>query len=177
MPTTIPDLWSPDIRVDVLMPVAILNGQVSYFDKKTQGLLQAGISTTNTGDRLIHQLDLIAPLLDGYRRTLLTAEHGRLEAYPAIVTSQAFVPEEPRTGVRTRIPESKRLPIGSIQGDPNQREARTQDEFIELVKQVLQSGLVRSLIQSLIARSNEMRGFLPTNGAGDGASPDVAKEI
>jgi hypothetical protein len=179
MPTTIPDLWSPDIRVDVLTPVAILNCQVSYFDKKTQGILQAGIFTTDTGDRLIHQLDLVAPVLGNYRRTLLTAEHGRFDAYPAIVTSQAFLPEQKRVG-ELDIPTIE-AGAAFFKGARNQREARTQEEFMDLVRQVLHSGLVRSLIQSLIARSNETRGMLGLsrpNGsdAGGGGVPEAAKE-
>ncbi len=156
MATTIPDLWSSDIQVDVLTPVAILRMQVSYFDKKTQGILQAGVSTTSTDDRHLHGLDLIAPLLDHYRKTLLTAEHRRDEAYPVVITSQALVPEDKRSGKKPYFDEIE-VPGGVGQVDPSRREANTQEEFIELVRQVLQSGTVRSLIQSLIARSNEVR--------------------
>ena len=40
---------------------------------------------------------------------------------------------------------------------PTPLQAATEQEFIELVRQVLHSSTVRSLIQSLIARSNEAR--------------------
>jgi hypothetical protein len=159
MTPTIPDLWSEDITVNVLPPVAVLRALEGLLARKTQGLLQAKLTTTAT-DRLVqHQLDLVAPALNFYRERLLSATHDRDMVYPVLVTAACFAPRSPNpphwlapmTQAVTAVSEFLERPAA------NQREATTQEEFIDLVREVLHSAEVRSLIQSLIARSNEVR--------------------
>src|SRR4051794_11804124 len=95
MTTTLPDLWSDDIKVDVLSPLVILRSQEGYLERKTQGLLQAKVATTRSGDWVQHQLDLIAPALGGYRRSLLTARHNAEMIYPVFVRAECFAPMRP----------------------------------------------------------------------------------
>lgn len=148
MTTTIPDLWSDDIKVDILTPLAILRTQVTFLERKTQGVLRADVFTTEADDWVQHQLDLIAPALHQYRTTLLTARHHRDRVYPVTIQAECFFPKREFTTVSVRT---------ATETPPDQREASTQEQFIELVRQVLQSEHVRSIIQSLIARSNEAR--------------------
>jgi len=147
MTATIPDLWSEEIKVDVLTPLAILRTQEGFLERRTQGTLRALVSSNESASWVRHQLDLIAPALDGYRTTLLTAKHHIDSVYPVIVRSRVFLPAH--------------SPQQILEGDPDllpdEKEAITQDEFIELVRKVLHSRHVLSLTQSLIARSNEMR--------------------
>lgn len=157
MTLPIPDLWSDDIRVDVLTPVVILRSQAQLLGQKTQGILNAEITTTSQEKWRQHQLDIIAPLLNGYRATLLTAKHERLMVYPVLVRAKCFIPREE---VQALFPQSITMStimkgLMTNEPPPDQREASTQDAFIELVRQVLQSDDVRAMIQSLIARSNE----------------------
>jgi hypothetical protein len=154
MTQTIPDLWPDDIRVDVLTPLVILRAQESLISRKTQGILQAKVLTATNDTLVQHQLDLIAPALNHYRRTVLTAKHSRDMVYPVKVKASCFVPKGPL----------ERMALGPQflgESPQDEREAATQDELIELVRQVLHSGEVRATIQSLIARSNEANGHEP----------------
>jgi hypothetical protein len=142
MTTTIPDLWSDDIRVNVRPPVTVLRAQEGLLAKKTQGILQAKLLTSATETLVQHSLYLIAPALNFYRVSLLSATHDREMVYPVTVTAQCwfseFLPDEGEEVEKKRV-------------------AATEEEFIDLVRQALRSTEVRGLIQSLIARSNEIR--------------------
>jgi len=146
---TIPDLWSDDIKVDVVTPLAILRAQVGSIQRKTKGLLQAEVTTTTSDAGWVrHQLDLIAPVLDGYRHRLFAATHEKDLVYPVKIEAECFRPESPEDFAQLFSAVTK------FQKDERPT-AQTEQEFIELLSQVLHSGEVRSIIQSLIARSNE----------------------
>jgi hypothetical protein len=160
MVTTIPDLWSDDIKVNVLPPIAVLKAQEGLLSRKTQGMLQAKLTTTETDKLVQHQLDLIAPGLNFYRERLLSATHSADMLYPVTVTALAFDPEPltPLSLLQAAIARAR---------DPSrlQRRAATDDEFIRLVGEVLQSQTVRALIYSLIARINAYKAEQPINGS------------
>ncbi|MBL8795845.1 MAG: hypothetical protein JNM56_18215 [Planctomycetia bacterium] len=149
MATAIPDLWPSDIDVQVVPPLDILKAQEATLAQKTKGILQAKVSTTATDKLVQHDLDLIAPSLHFYRERILSVTHDRGFIYPVRVSSGVF---DPNTSMRLSQLQQALL------ADPgrNQRIAATEEEFINLVRQVLQSDEVRALIQSLIARSNEL---------------------
>jgi hypothetical protein len=160
MATTIPDLWSDDIKVDVLPPIAILKAQEGLLARKTQGMLQAKLTTTETENLVQHQFDLIAPSLNFYRERLFSATHSRTMLYPVTVTANCFRPK-PRTQMDAII-----SPITHPLDQPlPQREAATDEEFVQLVGKVLQSTEVRALIHSLIARINQANGEPQGNGS------------
>src|SRR4051794_29490536 len=92
MSTTIPDLWPDDIKVSVLPPLAILKAQEGLLAQKTQGMLQAKLSSTETERLVQYQLDLIAAPLNFYRERLLSARHERGRYYPVVVTAECFTP-------------------------------------------------------------------------------------
>lgn len=179
MPATIPDLWSDDIKVDVVPPLAILRAQAGFLEQKTRGILQARVvSTTEFGRQEQHALDLIAPALNQYRKTLLVAKHPLDVLYPVIVRAESFSPPE------RWFPAQVGGAAGVFQAmNPNslkedERRANTQDEFIGLVRDVLRSGYALSIIQSLIARSNEAgtaeadrNGSPPSPESGDRPTP------
>ncbi len=142
MPTAIPDLWSDDIRVDVLPPVAVLRAQEGLLAKKTQGILQAELLTSASETLVQHNLYLVAPALNFYRVSLLSATHNRKMVYPVTVIARRWF--------------SEFFPNGSEEIE-TKRVAATEEEFIDLVREALRSTEVRGLIQSLIARSNEIR--------------------
>ena len=146
MTTAIPDLWSDDIHVDVLPPIAVLRAQEGLLAKKTQGILQAKLLTSENETRVQHSLFLIAPVLNFYRVEILSAKHDREMIYPVTVTAQCWF--------------SEFLPDGDEEID-KRRVAATAEEFINLVRQALRSPEVRGLIESLIARSNEIRDHPP----------------
>ena len=122
----------------------------------TKGLLDAEVSTVTSDTGAVqHQLDLIAPALR-YRHRVLTVKHNRDLVYPVTVEAECF---QPKPKVQTI---GEMLAISDPFSRPAKPEdwrpqANTEQEFIDLVSKVLRSGEVRSIIQSLIARSNEQR--------------------
>ncbi len=90
MTTTIPDLWSDDIRIDIVTPLVILRLQEALLGQKTKGILEAKVTSTSSDTWVQHQLDLIAPAQNRYRVTLLTARHQNSLAYPVTVRHNAL---------------------------------------------------------------------------------------
>ena len=140
MPPKIPDLWSDDISVDVLTPLAILRAQERRPGAGEQkGLLEAEINSQERENEVVHWLDLVAPAL-GYRERILTATHHKNRVYPVTLEAICFA----KNPNQFTIPETRRSAI-------------SQQEFIGLLTEVLRSGDVRSSIQSLLARSNDAK--------------------
>jgi hypothetical protein len=159
MSSAIPVLWSDDISVNVLSPIAILRAQIEPLRQKTKGILEGNIETITTEKgKVRHQFDLVAPALNGFRRRILTATHQQDLVYPVVIEAECFAfeaktiritPAAMIEGLRERkVPPSDAL-------EEQERRAATEQEFIELVGKVLRSYQVRGLIQSMIARSND----------------------
>ena len=153
--TNLLDLWSDDIHTDVLSPVMVLNAQIPALDKKASGILRAEVRSETNQQKVEHSLDLIAPALNDYRITLLKVWHDPELVYPAMVKSRGLLPSQTKVA---RLPESLLGMIGPTKQTtlPDERAAETQEEFVKIVGDALRSGWVRSLIQSLIARSNDV---------------------
>ena len=170
--TEIPDLWPADIKVDIVEPVAILRAQEGPFSRRTQGLLRTEVRSHEIPDdeqpelsMVTHSLDLIAPSLHQYRVTLLTAKHRVGSCYPVLIQSQALARHPGKDGVDVASSQSAmdkgfwehKYALGTFLAfDTEFRRALTQDEFIGYLREILQSGFVRSLIDSLIAQSNSV---------------------
>jgi hypothetical protein len=148
MPAKIPDLWSDDISVDVLTPLAILRAQVQGLERRTQGVLEVQISSVPKGNDMEHWFDLVAPAL-GFRERILNATHAWDRVYPVKVEAACFAAKGKLT-----------------------QTALSQEEFVDLIREVLRSGEVRSSIQSLIARSNEAKGVSAPPAAAEEARPN-----
>lgn len=171
MAASIPVLWSDDIKVDVLTPLAILRAQVEPLRKKTQGLLEAEVTTSTSGDNVLHKFDLIAPALGGYRRRILTATHQKEMIYPVTVEAECFATPPPRSYTALQVMKAFELDDSSSAGEEDgRRKAVTDQEFINLVGEALRSSQVRGAIQSLIARSNELQ-----EGSADSPATETAE--
>lgn len=84
------------------------------------------------------------------------------KVYPVTVTAECFAPKSANP--------MEALNLGMLRmTDPTviQRKAATDEEFINLVRQVLRSEEVRALIHSLIARINQEAGASQGNGPGE----------
>lgn len=156
MPDMIPDLWPADVVTTVVTPLAIMRFQAGQLRQRTGNLLQGDIQTEADFDKgwTQHHFELVAPALDHYRYRLFTARHRADLVYPVVVESACIEGEgegEARFPVVTQALQSalKRT------GPP---EAATQQEFIELVGNIFRSKKARSVIHSLIARSNDLGG-------------------
>ena len=150
---TIPNLWPDDIQVDVLPPVAILRAQENMLANKTQGILHAELTATETEHFVQHHLDLVAPALNGYRERLLSASHRKDRIYPVTVAADCLSPKQ--THLVGLMPQPSTEDNAELQ-KPNEKLAATQNELLEIIRSVLHSADTRSLIQSLIAKSNEI---------------------
>lgn len=142
MAQRIPNLWSEkDVKVEVLSPVAILHTQAANLETMTKGLIEAEITMlSNERGETLYNLDLVAPALGGYRHRLFGISHKQDMVYPV-----KFVLESTQT-----FPLFARLNgKGEI--------AETEAAFLEKLGEVLQSSTVNAVIQSLIARSNEVQ--------------------
>jgi hypothetical protein len=161
------DLWSDDIRANVLTPIAILRTQVSALSRKAEGILRAEVRTDINQEKVELYLNLIAPALNDYQVPLLKAWHDSELVYPATVKSRGLLPQQtkpiqmPTNLADAFFPRERNIP-------PDERIAETQEEFIKVISDVLRSGWVRSLIQSLIARSNDI---LAEKGSAENGAP------
>jgi hypothetical protein len=131
MADTIPSLWPDDIKTTVLTPLAILRVQANALASATKGLLEAGVNSVTSGEQLQHHLDIVAPALD-YTHRIVTVTHHKTLVYPALIRAQV-----------------------SLSGQILEENAAADEELMALLHQVLASPYVRSILSSLIARSNE----------------------
>jgi hypothetical protein len=147
MPVEIPDLWSDDIKVDVLMPLVILRAQDAALGRKTQGALRTEIRSTrldgyNSEDgtpveELEHTLVLKAPALQ-YTEDVLSVQHRDRLGYPATITMPEPIQWRPSTAAAKSAT------------------AYSSDELIALLRTALQSRETRALIESLLASVREV---------------------
>jgi len=148
MPKLRSDLWPPTISgPEVVAPVTILREQAAMLGKKTNGLVLASVRTTtrdsltrdektglraltrpghdagNGNEGFIHSFQLVVPALEDYTYTLFRVEHG-IEFYPAEFHQPG------RMGQR----------------------ADSEEEFIDILREILSSDNTRRVIGSLIAQ-------------------------
>jgi hypothetical protein len=125
------DFW-PDIAVLELVstPLTLLKEQATALARKTKGLLEGRIHTTNrigTTDRIgefTHSFAIVAPTLDNYSYELFRVAHG-VSMYPA----------------RIEVSSSSRF------------EVKTEQEFVDALKQVLSSPETMRVISALLAQA------------------------
>ena len=134
MADTIPSLWPEDIKPTVATPLAILRTQANALSQVTRGILQGRVTSVKAEARIEHQLSVLAPALD-YEHQIASVAHGKDLPYPATVCADCYDRIPPATGYR---------------------DVSTDDEFKERLREVLTSAEVKSVVSSLIARSNEL---------------------
>ena len=133
MADTIPSLWPDSINASVLTPLAILRIQANALGKATKGLLEARVHSVRSGESVQHQVDVIAKALD-YTHRILSVTHNATLVYPAQVKAQV-----------------------DVTGEILEQTAAHDEALIGVVKEVLRSEYVTSVVSSLIARSNEQK--------------------
>jgi hypothetical protein len=147
MPIEIPDLWGDDFQVEVLSPILILRMQAEAIQKKTRGILLGEVSTriaepdeTQLGYAIdIHNLDLIAPAIN-YRESILEVWHKVDRYYPIFI----------------KLPEEIEWEKPSIKSSSSKR-ASSEEEYIHYLGVALQSSPSRSVISTLLAKSNDLK--------------------
>jgi hypothetical protein len=138
----IPDLWPTDVTLpDVLSPATLLRYQAGQLRAKTRNLLEAEIETVPGENEVTIEFYVVAPALDRYRYLLFSVRHRPDLVYPATIVAECF----------------RNLP----QLEYEWPEADGQQQFTKLVGQVLSSRETRSVIHSLVAKSNEVKASSP----------------
>jgi hypothetical protein len=81
------DLWPEDFgKIGETPPGTILREQAQALSRKTKGLLEGLVNTSNESDRgFLQQFFLVVPLLDNYTYCLLLVRHP-LQLYPVELT-------------------------------------------------------------------------------------------
>ena len=82
----IQDLWPADIsdETDLVMPVTILREQAAALAKRTKGVLEAEVRSTNPEpgqSTFVHEFVIVAPTLDSYALALFYVTHD-VAGYP-----------------------------------------------------------------------------------------------
>lgn len=139
MPTDPLDLWPDAIPLSPLTPLRILQLQAERLRDKTQGRLVAEVISREKGSpvrtpddwgpEVVHRFEIVAAALSGYRHQLLVCVHQKDFVYPVLVVADA-------------LPEDGVLASG-------------QDEFLRIVKDLLNAKPTLALIESLLARIAE----------------------
>jgi len=164
MANEIPNVWPEDITLDIVTPQAILRIQAENLRTQTKGLLHARVTRTESDREALYELDVIAPVLGSTHR-VLNARHGKDVVYPVIVDAECFRREHKEADFQA----IQTVLLGRKPRHPGA--ASTQDEFLKVIETVLGSNEVRSLLQSLIARSNEAQASEPTSIGEDQEPP------
>ncbi len=131
-------------------------GHSSWTD--SEGILEADVvTTTGQEDFVVHRLEIVAPQLGGRRYGVLTVTH-RAAFYPVVLEADCYRPKDPQHLGRAYAAVSEAVAGLSAQWPRNndwRPVANDQDEFLKRIAEVLRSPTVRSIIDSLLALSNE----------------------
>ena len=145
MPTTIPDLWPPEIFVPpAVTPIAILRQQVETLGSHTHNFVHFGDTETTShddGKQFIHTLYLVAPFLR-YRQPLLKVATG-LQAYPATV-SEADLTKQGNQFLSAKV--------------------TNEQELQDWIRTFFNEPRVKEVVRAVIGMSNDV--VPPENGTG-----------
>jgi hypothetical protein len=139
MSESIPDLWPAYVsQTDLLLPVTILRYQAAQLRKKTKNLLEAEVVPIQAAfpTEEAYYFELIAPILDYYHYRIFAVSYDREQVYPVFL----YAPPEGYSPTENKSPSAR---------------AETQEAFLAEVSKILDDRKVKSVIQSLLARSND----------------------
>jgi hypothetical protein len=157
MPNDNSDLWPPDLVVDVLSPVMILNEQAEVLAKRTKGIVKGEVLPGVAGKFEQISFDIVAPAA-GVRQRILRVRYSKEYPYPVVL----IAPPLERGSFEISGTESD-------QADPTQwklavdesiqaRVAYTPNDVREFLKRIFNAPTTRAALFSLVARSNEVTG-------------------
>jgi len=144
------DLWPNHLNHTEALkaPAAILREQGRLLAAKTRNIIIAGIEASFLPRRIVkekygtaeglfmYDFYLEAPVLDYYRYHLLTIFHG-IRFYPLIINTDDVIKEE-------------------LTGNIANLTAGSQEEFLDVLKRILNSNRTLTIIKSVLAQAKEI---------------------
>jgi len=123
------DLWPNDI-VDstVIPPVVFLKEQASALTKKTNGLVEGHIESSQDGSSFIHRFNFVAPALGHYTVSFLRVIH-EIDLYP--------------------------ITVEDTLRNTTYQAAQSKEEFEGVLLKAFSTEKVKKVIHSLIAQSRD----------------------
>jgi hypothetical protein len=155
MATTMASLWPAAIRPGIQSPKMLLDIQGKALFEQTRGYLSGAVSqeAISSGSLEFTELKfaLVAPAI-GYDYPVLSILHETDLPYPLVVLAEEF--ENPNSENLRRLALLEgRIKLKGIRDDPGC--ARTDEELLEILRQIFSSSRVVAIAQSLIARVEE----------------------
>ena len=137
MADPIPDYWPDTIKVNTLSPLNILQLQAAYLKKRTGGIVEGVVDKADSREGATVTLDILATVMNYRERVLTVTYKGTYKPYHAEIEAIGLTNDAEHPIVSTT--------------------AHSEEEFKEILRESLQSKEMNTLIQSLIARTNELR--------------------
>ncbi len=154
MSTQIVDLWPENINTKIkkIAPVTILRQQASLLGKKTKNIVEGQIETKRVKDieessqekLLEHSFYLVAPALDFYKYLLFRVQHGIMDWYPLKIFVDVIDSKSLKGMMTSDAKHRLRLIRPTI---------KTEEEFVEKLKEIFALEETQKAIESLIAQS------------------------
>jgi hypothetical protein len=125
-----PDFW-PDIgdAKPKVTPLSLMKQQAALLGKRTQNLLEARVVTIPHEKDVVLSFVIEVPVL-GYQYELFRVRQNMVDLYPVVIVSAPKLGEGPH-----------RAPV-----------LRSEDEFLEWLKDVLNSDTTKRVLGSLLAQ-------------------------
>jgi hypothetical protein len=142
MAQTTTSLWPDDLAsISVRTPVTILKEQAAALGKMTKNLIEGRVTVTPFGQIIVVYLDLVVPTLKNYTYRLLRVKHGSL-LYPVQVAAHSMPELREATDAVT-------VAVSMM----NAREARNEDEFLAVLREILTSEETKKVLAALLAQA------------------------
>lgn len=146
MPSDIPNLWSDSIKPGILSPLAILKSQAVALKEQTDGILVPVIDSEEHSTRIKHTLVIVVPALNGYRYSALEVAHHQDRPYPVLSLGPGLWNWQEAFNDYL---QKNYLPSGTLRAD-------NQDDFIQILSEMLQHPSLVGTLQGLIARVGDI---------------------
>jgi hypothetical protein len=161
MTTTIPSLWPEDIQTqEVISPLEILNEQARLLEKQTNGLLVGNVVEHVVQDRKVLGFEVTASRVPTTVRLFEIQQSPEFEYPVAIVPPDVSIPDFLKSEVYRPGPFDGVSSLTSVQGKWVKKEwvASSPSEFTEKLRRLLSMTGVKSILLSLLSRSNRKSG-------------------
>ncbi len=169
MSAVIPNLWPTIQTPDVMLPVTILRQQASLLRQSSKGILEAEVcQIVANGHQQWWTFFIIATQLDRYRIDIFRMTHANDYPYPVKFYADGLLSEVRQAKLIWALQEVEQEYPDE---DPYEVVASTQEEFLQILGVLLGSKKTRSVIESLLARTNDLN-----STANAKAEPAIASE-